>query len=108
MKWLIVLIGLAGCPGPGEGAKAERGYRASEPVLDALARHFDRTGQYPAVLDELLNVDDGLAAVPRPNDNDLHYTSTGTDFELAFTYTGPGVNHCRTNRARHWTCNGYY
>jgi hypothetical protein len=108
MKWLVVLIVLAGCPGPGEGAKAERGYRASEPVLDALDRHFARTGEYPATLDELLDPADGLAAVPRPNDNDLHYASSGTDFELAFTYTGPGVNHCTTSHTRAWSCHGYY
>ena len=108
MKWLLVLFGLAACPGPGEGAKAELGYRECAPVLDALGRHFARTGQYPAALDELVNPDDALTAVPEPNGNPLRYSSTNTDFELVFTYTGPGVNHCSTSRARTWSCSGYY
>ena len=108
MRWLLVLIVMSGCPDPGEGAKAERGYKACAPVLDALARHFARTGQYPLKLDELLNPDDALNAVPRPNENDLQYTSTSTDFELVFVYTGPGVNRCRITRGQPWSCSGYY
>ncbi len=92
---------------PGEGAKAERGYAASAPVIAALEAYHAQHSEYPAALTDL--VPDFLPAAPGPvNDYPLEYRLTDTSYSLEFSYTGPGMNHCAYTPEAGWDCYGFY
>lgn len=94
-------------PPPGEGRKAERGYAAAAPVIDALAAYHAGRQDYPVSLDEL--VPDYLPAIPQPEEMPpLSYVRTEQSYELAFQYVGPGMNRCTYTPEAKWDCMGYY
>jgi len=103
---VLVALLLGGCPRPGEGCKADAGYRRAAPVIAALARYHQARGSYPATLHEL--TPDWLAAPPQS----LQYVRREDRYQLTFSYTGPGVNHCTydpgTTAPKPWQCRGYY
>ncbi len=39
---------------------------------------------------------------------DYRATDAGRGFELAFSYSGPGMKGCRYRPDTGWACNGYY
>lgn len=92
---------------PGQGEKAERGYQACAPVIEALERYEQANGAYPDDLAEL--VPDYLPAVPQEvNDEPIVYEKTDDGYTLSFTYTGPGLNICIHSPAGGWRCSGMY
>jgi hypothetical protein len=92
---------------PGEGAKAQRGYQACDPIIVALRQYEEDHGAYPEALAAL--VPGYLAEVPAAvNDWPIEYRLTDESYSLEFSYTGPGMNHCSYTPAGGWDCYGYY
>jgi hypothetical protein len=90
---------------PGIGAKAERGYMLSEPVIAALEQYKADNGLYPETLAELVPA--YLSAVPKKdNDLDFSYSATGESFKFSFHYIGPGMNTCTYTPEKQWRCSG--
>jgi hypothetical protein len=110
LSLLAVLVSafLIGCPPPGKGAKAERGYRRAEPVVAALEKFHVDHGAYPADRSELVPAyltADQLATPTRTHENyPLEYRRVGEDYELSFHYTGPGTNICVYGPPKEWKC----
>jgi hypothetical protein len=110
---------LSACLGPavGKGPKAEAGYRAATPIIEALDRFHADQGHYPARLAELVPkyVRDRASlqfsygsALPNPSDR-FSYTRVDDSYTLGFTYVGPGINHCwYDSRTKKWESDGYY
>ena len=95
----LVIIGLCAKPAylhyfeppPGTGRKAEKGYQACEPIIDALARYHTRYSSYPETLDLL--VPEFLSDVSfTDEDIRIYYRLTENSYKLAFDYIGPGMN----------------
>ena|SRR5690606_11965802 len=112
-RWVLILavglvtISLAGCEKPGEGRKAEQGYAAAAPVIEALAAYHTDHQAYPETLDAL--IPDYLAAIPQPEAMPpLDYAPTGPSYELTFEYVGPGMNRCVYTPEDGWRCSGYF
>ncbi len=106
---LAALLLLAACAKPGEGAKADAGYKLAAPVIDALQTYHALEGRYPAALDALVPV--YLDTLPRETvTGPLQYklASDGSGYELSFRYTGPGMNVCTYKPDASWRCYGYY
>jgi hypothetical protein len=92
---------------PGEGAQAQRGYAAAAPVITALAAYHQSHGSYPASLADLVPTQ--LSAVPAAvNGYPLEYHAAAGSYTLAFSYAGPGMNHCTYTPENQWHCFGYY
>jgi hypothetical protein len=107
MAGLFAYLMLRGSEAPGEGAKAEQGYRACQPIIAALQAYHDKEGVYPATLDAL--VPDYLGDVAQAaNEWPIEYRLTDTSYSLSFSYTGPGMNHCTYTPEAGWYCYGYY
>jgi hypothetical protein len=107
----LVLLSL-GCPRPGEGRKAEAGYRRAAPIIAALERYRSERGSYPDSLASLPPEwlpEELRGSAPRYG---LHYERKDDRYELTFSYGGPGINHCTYDpaapEARRWSCGGYY
>jgi hypothetical protein len=117
-RWALlwVLIGLVGLvtgacfnvlEAPGVGAKAEQGYQACAPLIEALAQYHLQKNEYPAALAELVPA--VLAALPpEVKSMEITYAREGASYTLKFSYTGPGINHCSYTPADGWKCSGYY
>jgi hypothetical protein len=92
---------------PGVGVKAERGYRACEPVIAALTRYYEDHGSYPEKLEALLP--DYLGEAPLTvNDMPILYRLTEQSYTLEFSFVGPGMNHCSYTPEAKWDCYGFY
>lgn len=106
----LALLSLSACifgPPPGEGSKAERGYAAAAPVIEALEAYHTAQQTYPATLDEL--APDYLAAIPQPEAMPpLTYELTEQSYQLAFEYVGPGMNRCVYTPEEEWDCMGFF
>ena len=104
------LLLLAACTPPGKGPRAERGYRAAEPVIQALERYRTERGAYPDSLPQLVPAFLASAALAEPNaGHPLRYERTADGYALTFRYTGPGMNECTwTPTSRRWDCSGYF
>lgn len=94
-------------PPPGVGPKAEEGYQACAPIIDALARYQAQHAAYPETLDALVPA--FLAAVPAADGRvEFAYRLAGTSYELEFRYVGPGMNICTYTPETGWDCEGFY
>jgi hypothetical protein len=86
-----LLVG-AWCDAPGEGPKAERGYRRAAPVIAALARFRADHGQYPDSLPQLVPAylpAAALAVADAPQERyPLGYRRATDQYELSFRYAG--------------------
>lgn len=93
---------------PGVGEKAERGYAACKPIIEALETYKEANGSYPADLEDL--VPETIAPVPSEfKDGEIWYEKTDTGYILNFTYLGPGMNICKYSpEAGEWKCSGAY
>lgn len=121
-----LVLCLASCQTPvGTGRKAEAGYRAAVPVIAALERFHEKRGHYPSDLHELVpefipnarillyrgrvqpvNAPGQTASIPEA---EFGYHLDGDAYDLTFSYTGPGMNHCwYDSRTRIWSARGYY
>ena len=114
-RWLlaVVLFSTTACPPPGEGVKAERGYKRAGPIIAALERFHADSGHYPSALSALVPAflaDSALAVPTREQERyPWRYTMSGDDYTLQFQYTGPGMNACVYRRsAARWQCSGVY
>jgi len=100
------------CPAPGEGAKAERGYRRAAPVIAALQRFHATTDSYPQSLLTLIPQYLDSAAAPaaiETQESPLGYVRSARDFELSFRYGGPGINECTYRSVTGlWKCSGHF
>ncbi len=106
----FILIALFGCfDKPGEGKKAEKGYKICNTIIIALDSCYKENTVYPDSLSFL--VPDYMKAIPADdNIQSLEYTVSNLkdSFSLTFTYTAPGVNRCTYTQEKKWKCNGYY
>ena len=107
------LLAAAACDAPGEGPKAERGYRRAEPVIGALGRFRTDRGAYPDSLPQLVPAylpAAALAIPDRPQERyPLGYRRVAGHYELTFRYAGPGMNECAYRSATAaWACRGYF
>ena len=94
---------------PGVGEKAERGYAACTPIIEALNTYKKAHGSYPTDLEEL--VPDTIASVPGEfKDGEIWYEKTEAGYILNFTYFGPGMNICKYSpeAGEEWKCSGAY
>ena len=109
---LLVVSASLGCPAPGEGAKAERGYHRAAPVIAALEGYRAATDTYPTSL--LALIPHYLDSVSAPSaieiqESPLGYVRSGADFELSFQYVGPGMNECKYHSStKGWACSGHF
>jgi hypothetical protein len=107
---LILLAGALACSvggdePPGEGPKAEEGYRLSQPIIDALGQYHEAQGEYPGSLDDL--VPDYFTALPTGSlIQELWYTQVDESYQLSFAYTGPCMNVCNYTPEEGWKCSG--
>ena len=114
-------IGCGACfgPPPGQGRKAETGFRAAAPIISALDTYRERQGHYPTKLAQLVpryisSSSDLLLSRDRyPVFNDLvrgfDYSREGEAYTLRFQYSGPGMNDCvYHSRSKKWDSSGYY
>ena len=110
----LALLLLAACPGPGPGVgpRAQAGYEAATPVIEALARFHAANGAYPDSLAQLVPqyLREGALAEPNPGYPwEYRSVSSGRSYNLRFRYSGPGMNFCDwTPDTRAWDCGGYY
>ena len=85
--------------------KAEEGFRNAAPLVGALADYRDRQHHYPDSLEQLVPTYLTKADLQLP----YVYRRIGEDFELSFTYVGPGMNECRFRASRKtWACSGHF
>ena len=99
---------------PGSGAVARAAQNRAEAIVELLTTSKAITGRYPASLHAV--EPSGLPDTVLPRfaaivGDSLGYRtdSAGRGFELSFSYTGPGRNHCqRTDTSATWHCNGYF
>jgi len=105
---VLVVFQSASCfEKPGEGAKAERGYKTAAPVIEALHKYYKANAIYPDSLSQLVPV--YVPVIGREPELSYSSISLGKDYELKFSYTGPGVNHCTyIGSKKKWECDGYY
>lgn len=109
---LLTCLALAACSlftpdPPGVGEKAERGYAALDPVVQALEKYHAEKGSYPESLDEL--VPDCISSIPTEvNDESIYYAKSGESYSLSFHYIGPGMNTCTYTPEDQWQCSGAY
>lgn len=105
----VLLLLLAGCEKPGEGAKAEMGYKLARPVIAALDKYRQAEGRYPGDLQALVPAYmDPVPTGPDLPRLDYRLTSEGASYELTFRYVGPGMNVCNYTPGPGWNCYGYY
>ena len=109
----VALLATAACPAPGEGVKAERGYRRAEPIIAALERFRADSGHYPGALTALVPayLPDSALTVPAREQERYPWTYALADaaYTLQFRYTGPGSNECTyLGATRQWHCSGLY
>jgi hypothetical protein len=108
---VAALLLLAACPAPGEGSKAERGYRRAAPVIAALARYRGETGTYPDSLARLAPrwiAADALEPPVQP-EYPFSYMRTDDGYLLTFRYAGPGMNDCMYSQPPgKWKCGGHF
>lgn len=102
---LLTLLAVSGChlygPAPGNGAKAEYFYARAEPIIQALEAYRHSTGSYPEKLEALRP--DYIRDIDWP----AHmYRRTQGEYELSFSYEGPGINSCVYRPAENWDCSG--
>ena len=91
---------------PGVGPKAEQGYQASIPIIEALARYHEQHGAYPESLTALVPAFlKDVAHADGPID--IAYRASDTSYQLEFRYTGPGMNICTYTPENGWHCTGY-
>ena len=114
-RWVVAvaLVATAACPPPGEGVKAERGYKRAEPIIAALGQFRADSGRYPDSLSALVPAflaDSALAVPTREQERyPWLYSRVGNAYTLQFRYTGPGSNECTYLAAtRRWNCSGLY
>jgi hypothetical protein len=94
-------------PPPGEGPKAETGYKALAPIIEALERYKANHNSYPEKLDTL--VPDYLPDLSvEPEDFQFTYQIEDQSYKLRFNYVGPGMNICTYKPETGWDCFGYY
>ncbi len=110
---------------PGEGWKAESGFRHATPVVAALERFHQDRGTYPTELEDLvptyLSSDKLLLPPPLQagiqrihstasgNPRMFSYNQEGNGYTLSFGYEGPGRNHCTyDSQTKTWHSGGYY
>ena len=94
-------------PPPGEGPKAEAGYKACAPIIDALESYKAEHNSYPETLDAL--VPDFLPDLSvTTEDFVFDYRIKGASYEIVFRYAGPGMNICTYTPEIGWDCIGYY
>ena len=108
--------GLSGCPlydslfdPPGKGEVAERGYAICTPLIAALEKYRTEHQYYTASLNEL--TPRYLSSLPEEDIKSMRvtYFSGGANYELSFSYAGPGMNKCTyTSEKQAWSCIGYY
>ena len=121
-----VALCLTSCqPPPGEGRKAEAGFRHAAPVVAALERFHQDRGSYPTELEELVPtyLSSERVLLPPPlhagiqrirstasdNPRMFSYDKDGDGYTLGFSYEGPGQNNCIYNsETKTWHSAGYY
>jgi len=92
---------------PGVGPKAEQGYQACAPIIQALASYQAQQGSYPTALAGLVPA--YLNQVPAEvTGQPLGYMLKGASYQLEFRYVGPGMNICDYSPETGWKCHGYY
>ncbi len=112
LSLVIASAFLVACPGPGKGAKAERGYHRAAPVIAAIDRYHAATGEYPPSLEALTPQYLDSLSLQRPEniqESTFEYHRLSDGFELSFRYVGPGMNTCTyRSSTKAWTCGGYF
>ena len=110
---------------PGEGRKAETGFRHATPVVAALEKFHQDRGSYPTELNELVPtyLSSEKLLLPSPlhagierirstasyNPRMFSYDKDGDGYSLGFEYEGPGRNYCiYDSKTKAWHSGGYY
>lgn len=94
---------------PGEGELAERGYALCAPLIGALEKYRSEHQRYADSLIDLTPT--YLSALPQEEMKSMRvaYFTHGSNYELSFSYAGPGMNTCTYRSEKQaWSCMGYY
>lgn len=104
---VVLLIAITGCnEAPGEGRKAEEGYRLAEPIIVALEQYHEDKGEYPASLEDL--IPDYLDEIPSGEwIEGFRYDQDQDSYALSFDYVGPCMNTCTYIPGKGWDCGGF-
>lgn len=109
---LIAIFALPGCPRPGWGAKAQRGYQRADPVVAALEQYRGDHAGYPGKLSDLIPTYLSPAALQPPDAPQelwpFTYARVDEEYELSFHYAGPGMNTCTYRPSTGWKCHGAF
>lgn len=110
----VLVLTLAGCfavEAPGEGARADEGRLRGDEIAQAIERFRKEHERLPESMSEL--VPRYLAELPPDCRKGAEGVSfcyrlvEKSDFELEFTYYGPGINSCRRRTNSYWICSGH-
>lgn len=104
---LVLALAIFGCDEPGVGPKAEKGYRACNPIVEALERFRADKKSYPASLQELVPTYINSYET-KVNDYPIRYEPSASSFKLRFSYEGPGMNNCDYTPDNRWHCEGHF
>jgi hypothetical protein len=101
---------------PEKCKKAQVSFDKLQPVIDAITIYSEQNGIFPDSLGQL--TPKYLEQIPsKMNDYPVLYSSEESVFsntkeisgyELGFSYSSPGMNHCSYQPTRGWKCFGYY
>lgn len=101
---------------PEKCEEAQTSFEKLQPVINALTFYSEQNKTFPDSLAQL--VPKYLEDVPRKmNGYPVLYSSESSifseseeinDYELGFSYSGPGMNHCYYQPKKGWECFGYY
>lgn len=95
------------CYKPMECEQAKDGFSMYNPIINALKLYKEKNGEYPSSLKQLQP--QYIESIPEGVDDKFTYTLNKSEYELNFTYYGPGANICSySSEISKWDCSGYF
>ena len=95
------------CCAPGKCQKAIDSFAVLNPIMVALETYKTDHAKYPKNLNLLVN--EHINMIPSDKVIDLKYLLKESEYELTFTYYGPGMNICTySSKSKSWGCYGLF
>ena len=95
------------CCKPMECEQAKAGFDRYGPIINALRLYKENHGKYPESMEQLQP--QYIGSIQKGGDDRFTYSSNDGEYELSFTYFGPGANVCSySSKISKWDCSGYF